>query len=213
MKTSAWGNISLSSRWRKYDFICAGIGQFSKHVILLYGTNDRKFAESKFIRHAVVCMKFGLSQGDFYFTEYFYFLFAEMADVLIWFSSMYLTMLSARYAEMAPVQFARRHSFLFPFDKGPCIIPRFWSPVHKTTANSCPEGSPLKHRRHGSNDRHRWQRQNETKVEELNSAKETASNAWNFTEDLGPLSLCCITTENCSFCETGNPFISVRKID
>lgn len=64
----------------------------------------------------------------------------------------------------------------------------------------------------GSNGQHRWRRQNETQVEELNSYnKGNASKHLNFKEDLGSQRLCC--SRNLNFCQTGNAFISARKIN
>ncbi len=55
---------------------------------------------------------------------------------------------------------------------------------------------------------------NETQVEKQSSYnKGNRRKHLNFKEDLGPQSLCCTRTKTRSFCQTGNAFISVRKIN
>lgn len=71
------------------------------------------------------------------------FLFAEIADVLIWFSSACLTKLSVSYADIPPILFPTRPSCLFPFDRGLCIIPTLLIPSSQNDSQFMSSGVPV----------------------------------------------------------------------
>lgn len=137
MKTSslcARSDISFSFRERKHDsIICGGIRQ---SLDMSFGQTEQMI--DKLPRGNVASMPLNLYEvwslpGVFLF--HCLFPFAEIADVLIWFSSVCLTKLWVRYADMARVHFPTRQFCLFPIDMGPCIIPILLIP---SSQNVCP---------------------------------------------------------------------------
>lgn len=128
-------HISLSYRERKHDsIICSGIRQ---SLDMSCGQTEQMIDKPPRVNGASIPLNLyevWSLLGVFLF--HCFFLFAEIADVLIWFSSVCLTKLSVRFADMAPVQFPTRHSCLFPFDRGCASSPHFWSqftgrqPIH-----------------------------------------------------------------------------------
>lgn len=159
----------------------------------------------------VICMEFDLCQEYFYFTAFSFLQKFQMS----WYDSVASVWLSSQSDMQTWPQysFQRGIPVCFPLTGGCASSPHLWSPVHRTTANLCPRGFLLKHRQRGSNGRHRWPRQNETQVEELNSCNRgNRTKHLNFKEDLGPQSLCCARTKTRSFRQTGNAFMSVRKM-
>lgn len=125
------------------------------------------------------------------------FLFAEIADVLIWFSSVCLTKLSVRYADMARVQFPTRQPCLFPFDRGLCIISALLIP---SSQNLCPRGFLLKHRQGVSNGRHTdGSVKMKHKLRSWTLIEETVPNAWSLQKTSVHRAFCCAWNKTCLF--------------
>lgn len=206
--------ISFSPRERKHDFIiCGGIGQFlnmssgQMEPMIDKLLNEADMPLNLFI---IIFNQFDLGQEYFYFTA---FPFVQKLHIT-WYDSVVSVWLSSESDMQTWPQYSFQQGipFCFPLTGVCASFPHFWSLVHRTAANLCPKGFPLKHKQRGSNGLHRWQRQTETQVEELNPYNK-GNGPKHFKEDLGPQILCCTTTKTCSFYQTGNPFISVRKIN
>lgn len=99
--------ISLSSRQNKHDIII--FGQLEPMIDKLPGVNDAVVP----LRVYQVRSRLSLSLPLPLCRN------CRCPDMVQW----CLTEFSVRYADVAPVQLTMRHSFLFPFDRGLCMIP------------------------------------------------------------------------------------------
>lgn len=160
----------------------------------------------------LIYMKFDLCQEYFYFTAFSFLQKLQM--------SRYDSVASVWLSSQSDMQTWPLHSFQqgipvsFHLTGGRASSPYFWSPVHRTTANLCPQGFPLRHRQS-----FKWPAQmaasegNTSWGAELVWQKETIQKLLNYKGDLGPQSLCCTWTRTRSFCHTGNAFILFRKMN
>lgn len=99
--------ISLISRQNKHNIII--FGQLEPMIDKLPGVNDAvvPFHVYQVRSRLSLSLPFPLCRN------------CRCPDMVHW----CLTEFSVRYADVAPVQFTMRHSFLFPFDRGLHMIP------------------------------------------------------------------------------------------